>query len=47
LRKLILGIPNGGATGVQAISTGTRLANPDLTWETTVQNNIGLGIWVF
>ena len=35
-------IPNGGATGSTAILPGTRLANPDLTWETTTQTNIGL-----
>lgn len=34
-------IPNGGGTGSTAILPGTRLANPDLTWETTTQTNIG------
>lgn len=35
-------IPNGGGAGSTAILPGTRLANPDLTWETTTQTNIGL-----
>tara|TARA_R110000823_G_scaffold29841_3_gene86101 strand:+ start:447 stop:3407 length:2961 start_codon:yes stop_codon:yes gene_type:complete len=39
-------IPNGGATGSTAILPGTRLANPDLTWETTVQTNIGLDLGI-
>ena len=39
-------IPNGGGTGSTAILPGTRLANPDLTWETTVQTNIGLDLGV-
>lgn len=37
-------IPNGGATGSTAILPGTRLANPDLTWETTRQSNIGVDV---
>lgn len=39
-------IPNGGATGSTAILPGTRLANPDLTWETTTQTNIGLDVGI-
>lgn len=39
-------IPNGGATGSTAILPGTRLANPDLTWETTTQVNVGLDFGV-
>ncbi|MBO0323635.1 TonB-dependent receptor [Muricauda sp. CAU 1633] len=39
-------IPNGGATGSTAILPGTRLANPDLTWETTTQTNIGFDIGI-
>lgn len=35
-------IPNGGGTGSTAILPGTRLANPDLKWETTIQTNIGV-----
>lgn len=37
-------IPNGGPTGSTAILPGTRLANPNLTWETTAQSNIGLDV---
>lgn len=38
-------IPNGGNGGpFTAILPGTRLANPDLTWETTTQTNIGLDV---
>ncbi len=39
-------IPNGGGTGSTAILPGTRLANPDLTWETTTQTNIGLDLGI-
>lgn len=39
-------IPNGGDVGTTAILPGTRLANPDLTWETTVQTNIGLDVGI-
>lgn len=39
-------IPNGGATGSTAILPGTRLANPDLTWETTTQTNIGFDMGI-
>lgn len=39
-------IPNGGANGSTAILPGTRLANPDLTWETTAQTNIGLDLGI-
>ena len=39
-------IPNGGATGSTAILPGTRLANPDLTWETTTQTNLGLDLGI-
>lgn len=39
-------IPNGGGTGSTAILPGTRLANPDLTWETTVQTNIGVDLGI-
>ncbi|WP_242083589.1 SusC/RagA family TonB-linked outer membrane protein [Aestuariivivens sediminis] len=35
---------NGG--GYTAILPGTRLANPDLTWETTTQTNIGLDLGI-
>ena len=38
--------PNGGATGTTSILPGTRLANPDLTWETTTQTNVGLDIGI-
>jgi TonB-linked SusC/RagA family outer membrane protein len=38
--------PNGGATGSTSILPGTRLANPDLTWETTTQSNIGLDLGI-
>jgi TonB-linked SusC/RagA family outer membrane protein len=38
-------IPFGGNGGpYTAILPGTRLANPDLTWETTTQTNIGLDV---
>ncbi|MEP5338357.1 MAG: TonB-dependent receptor [Algibacter sp.] len=39
-------IPNGGGTGSTAILPGTRLANPELTWETTVQTNIGVDVGI-
>ncbi len=39
-------IPNGGGTGSTAILPGTRLANPDLTWETTTQTNIGFDLGI-
>ncbi len=38
-------IPNG-TTPVTAILPGTRLANPNLTWETTKQTNIGLDLGI-
>lgn len=38
--------PNGGATGSTSILPGTRLANPDLTWETTTQSNVGLDLGI-
>lgn len=38
--------PNGGATGSTSILPGTRLANPDLTWETTTQSNVGLDVGI-
>ena len=37
-------IPNGGNVGSTAILPGSTLANPDLSWETTVQTNIGLDL---
>jgi TonB-linked SusC/RagA family outer membrane protein len=40
-------IPFGGnGGGYTAILPGTRLANPDLTWETTTQTNIGLDMGI-
>ncbi len=39
-------IPGGGGTGSTAILPGTRLANPDLTWETTTQTNIGFDLGI-
>ena len=40
-------IPFGGNGGpFTAILPGTRLANPDLTWETTTQTNIGLDLGI-
>jgi TonB-linked SusC/RagA family outer membrane protein len=36
--------PNGGPVGSTAILPGTRLANPDLSWETTEQLNIGFDV---
>lgn len=40
-------LPFGGsAGGFTAILPGTRLANPDLTWETTTQTNIGVDLGV-
>lgn len=39
-------IPSGGGTGSTAILPGTRLANPDLTWETTTQTNIGFDLGI-
>ena len=37
-------IPNGGGTGSTAILPGKLLGNPDLSWETTIQTNIGLDV---
>ena len=39
-------IPNGGGTGSTAILPGTRLPNPDLTWETTIQTNVGFDLGI-
>ncbi len=39
-------IPNGGSEGTPAILPGLTLANPDLTWETTTQTNIGLDLGI-
>tara|TARA_R110000868_G_scaffold21163_1_gene88243 strand:- start:895 stop:3870 length:2976 start_codon:yes stop_codon:yes gene_type:complete len=40
-------LPFGGSGGGStAILPGTRLANPDLTWETTVQTNIGFDLGI-
>lgn len=39
-------IPNGGSDGSTAILPGTRLANPNLTWETTTQTNIGVDLGI-
>jgi TonB-linked SusC/RagA family outer membrane protein len=40
-------LPFGGSGGgFTAILPGTRLANPDLTWETTTQTNIGVDLGV-
>ncbi len=39
-------IPNGGNVGSTAILPGSTLANPDLSWETTVQTNVGLDLGI-
>jgi len=39
-------IPNGGNVGSTAILPGSTLANPDLSWETTVQTNVGVDLGV-
>jgi TonB-linked SusC/RagA family outer membrane protein len=39
-------IPNGGGTGSTSVLPGTRLENPNLTWETTKQTNIGLDLGI-
>jgi TonB-linked SusC/RagA family outer membrane protein len=39
--------PFSGGTGTVGVAPSNRLANPDLTWESTTQTNVGfdLGLW--
>ncbi len=39
-------IPNGGDVGTPTVLPGRRLANPDLTWETTTQANVGFDLGI-